>query len=749
MPDIANLMIRIDSDGVEIASGRLGDLVQSGDRAEKKTKDLTSSIMKKVAALGAATFSVRALISETRASIAAYEERERGEIALASAIAATGREAEMSVQSIVRYASHIQDTTLFSSEAATAAAATLQQFADLREDGIQRALPAIADFASAMGMDLPAAAQAFARSLSGPTNMLGRYGIEIDTTLDSSGRLEQALAQVESRFGGLSRELNDAATGALPRFRNSLNDARALMGRDIVNAFAPAMRQISQWVDEQNAARQAQIDREEGLAAVLEGRVRDEQQIVAAMEQANIQLEEAQRLLGLAARGGAEAVERRERELRAAENLVEQIRVQGDLARQALAGQREAAREAERRAQIEEQAQQAREEAIARENAMNEAATEFRQRIQQQYAQFVINSEEDRIAQIEMMRERELEHARENFVQTGQEIAMINEMYDAQITAEQARQQKEREDQHEQHLDRLRSAVGPVFEDMMTEQDKLSRSLDALWEAYAAGAITVDEYAAAHDHLIDQFYLTGEAASRWNEELDRMNQAMTTRAVNAMADGLYDIGFALGENAVGASTFQQAIGNVGRTIMGLIPQLAIAAGLRILMENPWDARGWWLIGGGAVGMVAAGTMEGAIASQSAHGNVFDHGNVSAFKRGGAFTNSIVDKPTLFPMAQGMGLMGEAGPEAVMPLTRTSSGDLGVRVEGGGGAASVFVNVINNSSHSETSSEEVTDSDGSRHITVMIEDTVERGINTGRFDRANSRRYGMAPKGRRV
>lgn len=60
---------------------------------------------------------------------------------------------------------------------------------------------------------------------------------------------------------------------------------------------------------------------------------------------------------------------------------------------------------------------------------------------------------------------------------------------------------------------------------------------------------------------------------------------------------------------------------------------------------------------------------------SAKGNAFAGGNVVPFARGG-----IVSGPTLFPMANGAGLMGEAGPEAIMPLKRTGGGQLGVRSE---------------------------------------------------------------------
>ena len=68
----------------------------------------------------------------------------------------------------------------------------------------------------------------------------------------------------------------------------------------------------------------------------------------------------------------------------------------------------------------------------------------------------------------------------------------------------------------------------------------------------------------------------------------------------------------------------------------------------------------------------------------ASGGAFDSGGVHAFANGGVFTNSIVSKPTLFKFAKGIGLMGEAGPEAIMPLTRTASGRLGVAAVGAGG-----------------------------------------------------------------
>jgi len=64
------------------------------------------------------------------------------------------------------------------------------------------------------------------------------------------------------------------------------------------------------------------------------------------------------------------------------------------------------------------------------------------------------------------------------------------------------------------------------------------------------------------------------------------------------------------------------------------------------------------------------------------------GGVQMFANGAAFTNSIVSKPTAFGMAGGeVGVMGEAGEEAIMPLTRTAGGKLGVMAIGGGSGSS--------------------------------------------------------------
>jgi phage-related minor tail protein len=91
----------------------------------------------------------------------------------------------------------------------------------------------------------------------------------------------------------------------------------------------------------------------------------------------------------------------------------------------------------------------------------------------------------------------------------------------------------------------------------------------------------------------------------------------------------------------------------------------------------------------SVGTAVGGGLQALLGGLSpfAKGAAFSSGRVAAFARGG-----VVDGPTQFPMRGGVGLMGEAGPEAIMPLARGADGKLGVRGGSGGGAVHVTMNI---------------------------------------------------------
>lgn len=85
--------------------------------------------------------------------------------------------------------------------------------------------------------------------------------------------------------------------------------------------------------------------------------------------------------------------------------------------------------------------------------------------------------------------------------------------------------------------------------------------------------------------------------------------------------------------------------------------------------------------------------------------------VRPFAKGG-----VIASPSYFAMGQGLGVMGEAGPEAIMPLTRGSDGRLGVA--GGGGGVNVTFNVTASDARSFLSSE--------ADVSAMLLRAVKRG-----------------------
>ncbi len=151
---------------------------------------------------------------------------------------------------------------------------------------------------------------------------------------------------------------------------------------------------------------------------------------------------------------------------------------------------------------------------------------------------------------------------------------------------------------------------------------------------------------------------------------------------------------------------------------------------------------------GAMAGLDLGSMWGSL-FPSAQGNVFEGPALSAYR------NTVVDRPTLFPFAQGagfasaprIGLMGEKSGspgEAIMPLTRMRDGDLGVKVHGGG--STVIVNIIE-AAGKGGQQQQRTDSNGNQVIDVWVEQItakvwgdVARGAGPGPGVLANT--YGL-------
>ena len=134
------------------------------------------------------------------------------------------------------------------------------------------------------------------------------------------------------------------------------------------------------------------------------------------------------------------------------------------------------------------------------------------------------------------------------------------------------------------------------------------------------------------------------------------------------------------------------------------------------------------------------------ATPSAHGNILSGAGISSY------SNSIVSEPTLFgfdrltPFARG-GIMGEAGPEAVMPLVRTSGGNLGVRAEGTGNITpQINIQVINQTGTDATAEvQQQRNAQGGIDVVVMLKREMASDIARGGvLDQTIRGRYGVKP-----
>jgi phage-related minor tail protein len=156
-------------------------------------------------------------------------------------------------------------------------------------------------------------------------------------------------------------------------------------------------------------------------------------------------------------------------------------------------------------------------------------------------------------------------------------------------------------------------------------------------------------------------------------ELARMRETMifTGREVNTLSSGISGgLRRAFDGLIFDGMKLQDALKSVARTIVDTVHAIAMKP-----------------ITGAVGGLLAQGisSVMGA-AMPFASGGAFAQGRVMPFAKGG-----VVSGPTTFPMRGGRGLMGEAGPEAIMPLARGPDGRLGVQA-GGGRSVNVVMNI---------------------------------------------------------
>jgi hypothetical protein len=219
-----------------------------------------------------------------------------------------------------------------------------------------------------------------------------------------------------------------------------------------------------------------------------------------------------------------------------------------------------------------------------------------------------------------------------------------------------------------------------AYERYQRQLEELAELQDRLTEAEQRGvevngvrvrALSTEELARSTERFANEL----ERAEKQTERTDRMGVQMGMTFASAFEDAILQ-----------SRKFSDILKAVEQDIARIILRTAVTGPAAKAISDAVSSGvgsltgsfGSWFGGGSYHGVPYS-------AVPNANGNAFWGGHLIPFANGG-----IVSSPTMFPMARGMGLMGEAGPEAIMPLQRGADGKLGVRA-GGGGQGGVVIN----------------------------------------------------------
>lgn len=277
------------------------------------------------------------------------------------------------------------------------------------------------------------------------------------------------------------------------------------------------------------------------------------------------------------------------------------------------------------------------------------------------------------------------------------------------------------------------------------ELDKWNRLLEA-------GSITLEQfYEKSKEFQIEEltykFQQGKKSLAEYNMELLRLN----------------DLGYFNFKNVVaGAGNYVESVGNRSTQIANMVETTFSSLGDSIFnmtkkgqydfsefTQSVLDDLTRILIRMSIIEPLAKSITGGGIGDF--FGSLFSSGTVTPIAGAGSrlyqspmpFANGdVFSSPTTFGFGNGkMGVMGERGPEAVMPLKRGPGGSLGV------GAVTPAVGVvINNYTSAKVEARETTDRDGLKQIEIIVKNTVVKQMANGSYDRAMTTNYGVARKG---
>jgi len=227
------------------------------------------------------------------------------------------------------------------------------------------------------------------------------------------------------------------------------------------------------------------------------------------------------------------------------------------------------------------------------------------------------------------------------------------------LEGEQAKKSKEAFED----IEKLKAEIKELNIGVISSED-FNEELGKIADRLKLGILTPDEAKALQDSMVPNLESRFGDVENGYKEMSEFAKEAARNMQDAFADFLFD-------------PFKDGIKGMADNFVNILRRMAAEAVAAKIFEGLMgkDGSGSGGLLDKGVGLLSKlfGAFGGGGGVASAKGNVFDQGNVIPFAMGG-----VVSRATKFPMANGrMGLMGESGPEAILPLRRGADGRLGI------------------------------------------------------------------------
>ncbi|MCC6824015.1 MAG: phage tail length tape measure family protein [Verrucomicrobia subdivision 3 bacterium] len=634
------------------------DKTGPGANSAKRNLQSIGDQLRSLQNLGIGTLGLHELGSAVAAVHTSALEAEKSAAALNAVLKATGGSAGLTKRQIEGLVDELTDATLFDDEALREAAAALLRFRDIQEDVFEDALRLAPDVATALGIDVTSAAQLLGKAaVNTETGLKGlrAAGLQLSPQLediakkfseagDKAGGARIVFNELKKSIGGAAGEANTGLLKSSADTKKAWNELLEAIGN--TKTYQSSATIVLGALTHGMTDLKVRVEESEGAFSSLFSYLRDNSELLALVTGK-----------GLAPPKLKPSPPAPGRERSGKITTVDGVPIDEARAQEAAA---------QRRKEQQEEAEYERKKKLAE---------EARKRGEQEAKQ--------RDAALKRMQERGQQNELDAYYESGGEETMRETAAKREReAAEAAYRESERQRKALDDLvkSRREDAEAQQLEyDLIRESEPVRRARVAMLDAERMG---VDRNSDAWSTLYDSTLKAEEqrdAIRKVNDEIKRgenfardFGMTFQSAAEDAILEGknLLEVVQALGKD-IGRIMLRKTVTEpLGEGISGMVRNSGIFSGI-----------GDWVRG------LFRNADGGVYASPSLH----------------HYANGVYDSPRLFAFASG-GVFAEAGPEAVMPLARDSSGRLGVQAHGAAAAPVITLNQhINSDSRTDQAS----------------------------------------------